>query len=360
MFGGLNTRRGFVRAQVSPTERFLSWALLATVIGIGTAIYAKGQIFDANLFALDQSLLENMPPARQQMKLYEESYGGGMRAADAAASAESALFAGLSPTGWQQLGNAEHFTAETLYEKINGRAEQYISYNVKSLQFAGYTGEGQFIDIFVYDMGSPENAFGIYSVERAADQPAIALGHEGYRVEASYFFWQGNYYVQVLASETGEILEQAGLVMAKTVADRLGESGESLWGLAALPAADRIDNSLQYFKIDALSLDFLKNTYTARYQKGNEEITAFVSQQPSSSAAEQVMSQYVGYLTDYGQVISRPTHNGIAAVVGDMGGVYDVVFQHGEWVAGITMASSRTQAEKMVADWTAQFKKENP
>ena len=363
MFGGLNTRRGFVRAEISTTERTLSWIFLVSMIGIGAAIYAKGQIFDVNLFALDQSLLENMPPARQQMKLYEETGGGGMRAAEtaaSAASAESALFAGLAPEGWQQLGGLETFNAETLYEKINGRDQQYIAYDVQKMQFAGYMGDGTFIDIYIFDMGKAENAFGIYSVERAEDQSAIALGNEGYRVEASYFFWQGSSYVQVIASETGHALEQIGLSMAQTVSNRLGDTGDDLWGLAALPAKDRQDATLQYFKNDALSLDFLNNTYTAQYAKGDAEITAFVSRQPSAGDAEQAFSRYIAYLSDYGQIAARPVRNGIPTIVGDMGGFYDVIFRHGEWIAGITMATNRALAEQMVAEWTAQFNKETP
>ena len=83
----------------------------------------------------------------------------------------------------------ESFTAETLYEKINGRAEQYTAYDVVGMDFIALASEeGQFIDVFVYDMGGVANAFGIYAIERPENAEMQSLGDQGYRAESSFFF----------------------------------------------------------------------------------------------------------------------------------------------------------------------------
>ena len=356
MFGGIGKRRGFVRAQISTTERILSWASLALLCGIGLAIYLKGQYFDPGLFALDQSLLQNMPAPRQQVKLYEETAEGGVRET-VSAMPQPGLFSALAPTGWNQLGNVETFPADDLYVKINGRAEQYLAYNVKKLQFAGFANGNSFIDVFVYDMGEPENAFGIFSVERNTGQPPIAIGREGYRVEASYFFWKGPYYVQIIASETGESMAQAGLAITQKLANQLEDPGTPLWGLTALPEKDRVADTVKYLKKDALSLSFLQNTYTAQYQKDGEKITAFISRSTTPGEAQKTLQKYVEYLSEYGQVMDQKSQNQTTTVVGDMGGVYDVVFQQNEWVGGITFAQNQTLARQMIADWIASRNK---
>ena len=262
------------------------------------------------------------------------------------------LLAGLAPEGWGLLGEVERFTADNLYEKINGRAEQYLAYDVLGLTCVSLANSAeQFIDLYVYDMGGPTRAFGIYSVERQEGQPAIDVGRGGYRVKASYFFWKGPYYVQVLASEAGEPFQRIGADIARSLADGLVDNGEPVWGLGALPQADRIPGTVQYFMRDALSLDFLSNTYTARYRKGDAEITGFLSRQPSAGAASDVLDAYQNYLKKYGELVGRSESDGTPVITGSIGGVFDVVFRRGELVGGVTSVADRSLAERAALDF---------
>jgi hypothetical protein len=229
----------------------VSWGLLVLIGGIGAWVYLKGQRFDEGLFALDASLLKDLPPAREQVKLYEPGFEPGApalaREPEEARPADSGKLSGIVPEGWEALGPVEAFSAETLYEKINGRAEQYLAYGVKGLEFAGLSRDGKFLDVFLYDMGAPAHAFGIYSVERNEGMPPANLGREGYRVEASTFFWKGPYYVQVIASDVGPALEEAGKAVAEALAGRLEDDGSSLWGLAELPPEGRVAGTEKYY-----------------------------------------------------------------------------------------------------------------
>lgn len=351
MFGGGNKKRGFVRESVSNTEKTISYALLLLILSVGVAIYLKGQNFDPGLFALDQSYLQNaQEDTRESLRLYEPGFGpkGEITAIQ---TPETSPFTELAPEGWSQMGAEESFTADTLYEKINGRAEQYIRYGVEGMQFVSFSKENEFIDVFVYDMGNPIQAYGIYSVERTEGAPKTDLGRGGYQVKASHFFWKGAAYIQVIASTTEGAIIQATETVAKKMNERLEDNGRELWGFALLPQNNRVDDTVQYFKQDALSLDFLKNGFTARYDVQGSEVTAFIVQGKTQDEANQAFDKYTQYITDYGDLAHTETEAGQTLLVGDMGGLYDIVFKKENYVGGITLAEDREAGEKMVRSW---------
>ncbi|MFT5090482.1 MAG: hypothetical protein ACI8PG_004862, partial [Planctomycetota bacterium] len=305
-------------------------------------IYVKGQHYDPNLFALDQDLLLNEPPARESIRLVERSADGRV-----AGEAEAVIgnLQGLESAEWSELGAVESFTAETLYEKINGRAEQYLAYDVEGMEFVALVAQdGVFIDVFVYDMGAVKNAFGIYAVERPEDATVEELGRQGYRVESSYFFWKGNYYAQIIASDISEEVRLAAAAIARKVEERLKGSGAEVWGLQAFPLEDRV--AVQYYKLNALSLDFLRETYTAQYQRDGEEWTAFIAQHEGEEQAAATMEQYLAYLSEYGEVAAPRQVDGVDVFTGDLGGFYDVVFRKGKFFAGVNLVEGQELAER--------------
>jgi hypothetical protein len=351
-FGGSGKRRGFVRAEVSTTETSISWFVLLLVVGIGVAIYAKGKVYDPALFGLDPSLLTQEAPARVAPERLVAEEDEGTIAGAAAPSAESGgPLADLASEGWRPLGAVERFTAETLYEKINGRAEQYLAYDVVGLACVSLVDEAErYLDVFVYDMGDPTNAFGIYSVERTEGAPQVSYGRGGYRVASSLFYWSGPYYVQVMASEVGTEMRAAAERIARTLTDRLKDDGETVWGLAALPEADRVPGTLQYLKKDAFGLDFLRETFTARYAKAGTEVTSFLARHDSPEAASEAFGRYREYLGMYGTVLPSGDQPGAPTVIGDMGGFFDVITQEGPYLLGVTMVGDQSLAEASAGD----------
>ncbi|UCE42124.1 MAG: hypothetical protein JSV17_03895, partial [Candidatus Aminicenantes bacterium] len=105
----------------------------------------------------------------------------------------SGMLARLAPEGWAIYDQVSQFTADNLYERINGRAELYLAYDVRSLTTATYedkTDIGRFVEISVFDMGTPTNAFGIFSVERFQGEPPLDLGRMSYRSDSNAYIWK--------------------------------------------------------------------------------------------------------------------------------------------------------------------------
>lgn len=349
-------RRSALRSGISRTETVISCVVLLLIAGIGVAVYVKGQIYDPGLFRLDQHALSKSQPARvpaDRLNYHEDEKSVKSLETIAKASATAGLLDALNPKGWKTMGNVEQFTAGSLYEKIDGRAEQYLDYKFVRLTCTTLVNEqdsSQFIDVYVFDMGLPVQAFGVFSVERTEGLPAFALGREGYRVEASYFFWKGRYYVQVLPSVKGKVLAQVSLDVAKALEKRLADDGEPIWGLTALPEQDRIPGTVQYFVVDAMSLDFMKDTYIALYRKGGAKVMAFLSRKPSPDAAAKTLASYESYLKNFGKVMGKRETDNHTLITGNMGGAFDVVFRKGRLIGGVSMVNDQSIAEKAAAD----------
>jgi hypothetical protein len=249
----------------------------------------------------------------------------------------------------------ERFRADSLYVKIDGRAEQYLAYDVVGLEamtLVDARQPGRLVEVFVYDMGGPANAFGVFSVERSPGT-SVALGREGYRSRSSVFFYKGRYYAQVLPSEEGEEMERAATAVAEAVARRMEDREGPLWGLTAFPATGLSPNSAQYLKRDALSLDFLTDVYTARYTGEGGEVTAFLTRRGSPQEAREVYGRYVAYLRKYGRVVAQGSAEGGAVAEGEIGGFYEAAFAKGAVFGGVTGARGREVAKeraKMLMD----------
>jgi len=271
----------------------------------------------------------------------------------------SEAVAGFRPKGWHILGEVKQFTPETLYEQINGRASFFLAYDLIRMTYVSFVfGDetAKFIDLNIYDMGTPTNAFGVFSAEWSPGESALDLGRAGYHSDANYFIWQGRYYIRIISSEATDEFKRMGMDLARKVTAFLPDSGEPVWGLAALPLKDRIPGSVQYFKVDALGLDFMRHTYTAAYRKGKTLVTAFLSQQDSAETARATLVRYTGFAKKYGQGIERLKAGEVELIACDMGGSYDLVFHKGRLMGGVSAAEERDLAIRVAIDLWHQLR----
>jgi hypothetical protein len=255
---------------------------------------------------------------------------------------------GLTPQGFTKKGVVERFTEANLYEKINGRSELFQSYDVTGMTFVTFSKSDdptKFIDVFLYDMTTPLGAFGVYSVERSSGSKAIATGDGGHRTGADLFFRKGQYYASILTSGRDEEVQKAASALADTTANRLKGEAAKLWGLAMLPAQNRIDDSVQYFMIDALGLDFLTNAFMARYRDGEAKFTAFVARCKSADNAAEVLVKYKAHLEEFGDMAEPARIEGASVMFAEVGGGdIDGACQVGDVVAGVTAVKGRDAA----------------
>jgi hypothetical protein len=263
----------------------------------------------------------------------------------------SELVAHATPGGWELYDEVLQFSPENLYEQINGRAELFLSYNVVALTFATFDkrdNSGSFIDLYVYEMDTTLNAFGVFSVERTVGDPDVRLSRIGYRSGASHYLWKGRYYVKAIASDNDKRAQEAALCLVQRISDHLTDKGGQVWGFKVFPPEGLVPDSLRYFLVDALGLDFMGNTFTAVYRLKGSDIPAFVSKRASDKEVISAFERYADFAGRYGKGVSRSTRLGSELLICEMKEGYDVVTKKGIYLIGVTAVPERTLALETV------------
>jgi hypothetical protein len=190
--------------QVSRTERIVGIVILLLLAGILAAFATQVATNRDYLFELDAAI--DVAPRRTENP-----------------------FPHAGVPGWRVPGSVAHFTPDTLYQKINGRADTYLQFHVVGLTFGSYaheTDSRRRVDVYWYDMGEPVNALGIYRAEAPPEATAVSIGAEGYHVGGAVFFRKGSSYVQVMAAGPGEADADAALEVARHVAERIDDTDD--------------------------------------------------------------------------------------------------------------------------------------
>ena len=336
----------------SRLERIIGVMLLLLLLIIAIGIYIKGQHYDPNIFSPDISKYQQ-PPSGPTPALPKRK--GDPTRREAVSNVPGLIDTDLSQD-WKPMGEVEFYNADNLYEKINGKAEQYLEYDVVGLQTVTFINEDgkRFVDLYVYDMGEPLNAFGIFSALRYPDEPSIDLGQGGYKSDA-YFFWKGKYYTQIILSDSGEEIEKFALNLARNIESKQKELPVEIWGIDKFPKKELLPNSIHYLKKEGLNLSFLNDVYAATYlpvrtqtgEKEGIEITAFLSRRKDESETNQIFEEYRNYLSKYGTLVDEKETKSESIIVGEMFGYYDVVFKKGNIIGGTNSVENREYAEEI-------------
>ena len=80
------------------------------------------------------------------------------------------------PDELEVFGPVESFTPENLYDKIDGKAELYLAAGVVGMRcqrFALKPAGEQWLEWFVYDMGTMPQAFSVFSTQRRTEGESV-------------------------------------------------------------------------------------------------------------------------------------------------------------------------------------------
>ncbi|HNQ23094.1 MAG TPA: hypothetical protein PKK06_08370 [Phycisphaerae bacterium] len=262
-------------------------------------------------------------------------------------------FPAVLDTDWLPPTNAATYTADDLWEKINGRADLYLAFHVARLWFGTYRRSSDpdaALDVYRYDMGSPENAFGIYQAESGGDVEAVDVGREAYVAGGSVIFWKGNHYVRVEAPDESDAYAQGALAVARALADALLDDGQPLWAESLLPSAGRVPRSLAYQTGAAFGLDSLGEVFHGRYEREGTTFVLFIHRATSPQEAQGLYEGHRASLRQLGILQDGSTESPGLLLVEAPDGRFEAVFVHGTYVAGVLEAGSAAAAAE-AARW---------
>ncbi len=244
---------------------------------------------------------------------------GGSRTADnkepasspAAKSGASSPTASLLPAngdvaGWSLSKAPRTFTADNLWEAIDGAADGFVAYGVQQMVTAEYTqaGTGTQAVIELYQMKDPLNAYGKYSEERNPDYQFLKVGNEGYSGGTSLNFWAGQYYAKMTSFEEKDAIKQEMLKLAQAMAAKIPAPGSEPREVGYFPQENQVPHSTKYIPKDVLAQSYLTNGFETHYKAGSKkESKLLLVSMESPEAAQDALGRYRAFVGKSGKGI---------------------------------------------------------
>lgn len=354
------------RTKISLKEKTIGFVILVFLVAIGMFIRKKGESYDSSLYMLDNAALESNSHDVDLFKSEEirtiessetvrsEGYDSGHFEGDhesiQSRSDESILENLTAFPGFRSLGDTEYYTPDTLYEKINGRAPAYLDFNFQALECRSFSidaAPGQFIDVFIFSMDTPVNAFGIFSMEREAGANPVDFVLHGYRSEMGFFYRQGNAYIQVIASDISEVIINAAEKFSKTLAGLLVTDDSGVEAASILPLEGMIAGSLSFIQNNAYGHALLNDVFEARYEMNGQEFSFFAMKNDPANARE-AFDSLRQFFEDYGTVSEETSIIGSTIFIGESFGQYSVIYLSEDELGGVMNADDLQTARMFV------------
>lgn len=346
----LANKRDFYRTEISRTEQFIGFAILLLLAAIGAGILIKGRSYDPAKYTGSVEALESTRQAvegkaatlRNEIDLRAYEQTGRLAEPAGSGAALSAILNGLVP-----MGPVEVYDEETLYEKINGRAPAYFEYKfveLTSRSFSLANQSGEFVDVYLFRMDTPLNAYGIFSAERDLSGTAVEFAEDGYRSGMGYFLRVGPTYAQVLASSTDAAVMQVAGEYARTLVRTLPADESGLEGRALLPGEYQLAGTLTYIAENAYGQEVLSGIFEARYQATGQELTLFAQSCADAAAARSNWDSLRDFYGKYGTLEEPLEERGATVFIADMFGQWNVIYVRDTALVGVVNANDRETA----------------
>jgi hypothetical protein len=252
--------------------------------------------------------------------------------------------------------SSEQFDPASLSDKIDGKAELYLSAGFKHLQCQRFSEKGNsssWLEAFIFEMQTPSASFSVFSTQRRDGAQPFDFAPLSYRTPNAVYLSHGAYYLELIAATPSEKLSEAMRVILgnfiKAHPVEQAASDES----ALFPKTGLLEGSIALIAADAFGYEALTKIYTAKYKIDNIEMTAFISRRSTPDEARQIAAGYYQFLMNFG---GKDAESKDAKMVEIMDN-YDVVFSKGTMLAGVHESPDKNAAEKLAAMLAGEIQK---
>lgn len=263
-----------------------------------------------------------------------------------------------SLSGIEALSDIAEYEDSTLFDFLNGGAELYFDYGIVAVASGEYAiGSDRSIEVSLYDMGSAENAFGIYSNLRYPGADFLEIGAEAMVTAGSLDFWKDRYYCRLVAFDTDSATRAAMVTLAESTAANITGSGDLPDIVRRLPVDGRVGRSEKYFRgqlglnniryvagENLFMLDARTEGVVAQYRIGERLMTAFIIAYPDADTARRASESYLGFLAERGELSQYGQVTGLMLNDGN----HVLVSRRNAYVAGTWDAPSAETGSALV------------
>ena len=150
--------------------------------------------------------------------------------------------------GWKLQDTVETYDPETIFDYIDGAGEVYRSFNLRMVmvfRFAKPVQPGITVELF--DMGSAEDAYGVFSHAREKQETGIG---QDYQYQGGLLcFWQADFFACLLSEKASTETKDAIFALARRIEERLPRSGSRPELVGYLPEDGLIQQSTRFFHV---------------------------------------------------------------------------------------------------------------
>jgi hypothetical protein len=254
---------------------------------------------------------------------------------------------------WESFGQDAVYDRKTIYDYMDGGAEVYLAFDFRNAFVRKYKNPtGEEIALDIYDLGSPEEAFGVFSCDR--EDPDAGIGQESEYGYGLLRFRQGRYFVSITAAGDEKRAEKAILELGKAVAPLLGPPGPLPDLLKCLPESGLKRNRTSYFHAavnlnnrffiaseNILGLGKDTDCVFAEYEVGPEETgDLLIVRYPDEARARAAYESFLKvYLPEAGPAAAALTETR----------KWTMARTHGNYLAVVFEAASKEYAETLLS-----------
>jgi uncharacterized protein DUF6599 len=244
----------------------------------------------------------------------------------------------------------ETYGPDTLWEKINGQAEFYLSAGFQSLKsqlYAMLDDADSLIEVNVYHMGDLSNAFSVFSLQRRDNAQAIDVTPLAYQSENAVYLVHGPYYLEIISMASLGPRLSILTTLAERFVGNTPIKHEGIQELLLFPPTYQVKGSAALISSNAFGYDRLDNVFTTTYLINNEKISAYISKQKTPSNAKELAEGLHAYFKGFGgnNVIPNSAIEGARMI--EIMDTYELMFSIGKYLAGVHEAPTREQAETL-------------
>lgn len=231
------------------------------------------------------------------------------------ASPENLLPQNGDTTDWVHAGKISTYNIETLYKDRFVSPKVYYNYGFQRQAEVEYQSPKYrsipLILVEIFDMGTPENAFGIYSVSSYPNAEFEWIGCKAI-ISGNYVrFWKGKYFIQIEGYEFATPIRNGMIALAQAVAKKIQDPPQKIPLFEQLPVPSiygsekffsnnwslrNIDKSLPSIipQLTDGTVGVSARYYNSHPKDSMTTYTVFLFRFPSNNEAE---SAYINYRT---------------------------------------------------------------
>ncbi|MCI0473474.1 MAG: hypothetical protein L0Y76_07815, partial [Ignavibacteria bacterium] len=148
---------------------------------------------------------------------------------------------------WSITEPARFYYGDQIFHYMDGAGEVYLAYKFRDLLVQRYSSpDKKEILVEIFDMGSPANAYGIYTYMQGRG-PSVNIGQDGEYKSGLLCFWKSKYFVSIKIEKEEDPAKSVVMDLGIFISDIIKPQAERPSILNYLPDDLYITNSLKYF-----------------------------------------------------------------------------------------------------------------